>query len=208
MKTLTRSHRTLPAFATLMAFCCLDAAISPRLAAVEPLGAQASIRGNLLLEAKGEVEVYQNGRKIVLRDKSEGQHYLVKIPGREFKSGDTFVLRVLSPYVYRTISIAINLDGGKGGQVPVKAANWRFLGEDAVAAKITAADIMACQEPVALGAPDATGEVQRAKLGMIPADQGGPDWVKSAKQLNGWYCVGFVLTDQMLKNPLPAASKK
>jgi hypothetical protein len=127
---------------TLMILCYTYPAISPRLEAA------AGVRGNLLLEAKGEVEVYQNGRKIVLQDKSDGQHYLVKIPERDFKAGDAIVLRVRSPFVYRTISAAINL-AGKAGQVPVKKSHWRFLGQDADARKITAADILACHTPLA-----------------------------------------------------------
>jgi hypothetical protein len=57
----------------------------------------------------------------------DGQHYLVKIPARDFKAGDAIVLRVLSPY--RTISAAIILDG-KAGQVPVKkptGVSWEKL---------------------------------------------------------------------------------
>jgi len=191
---------------TLAIFCCVCPAISTPLKAA-PLGPPPVVRGNLLLKAKGEVEVYHNGRKIVLRDKSNGQGYLVKIPERDFKAGDAIVLRVYSPYVYRVISIAINLDGGKAGQVPVKKSHWRFLGEPAVANKVTAADILACQEMLASGIPDAGGEAERDKLGMIPEDKGGPDWVKSAKQLNRWYSVGFVLTDAMLKNALPLEPK-
>ncbi len=208
MKTATHTALILPGLMTLMMLGCLCAAISPQIAAGQSLGAQAPLRGNLLLKAKGEVEVYHNGRKIVLRDKADGQGYLVKIPERDFRPGDALVLHVRSPYVYRVISVAINLDGGKAGQVPVKKSHWRFLGDVPEAGKVTAADILACKTPMVSGIPDAPGELQREKLGMISDSKGGPDWVKSEKQLNGWYCVGFVLTEDMLKSPLPLGSKK
>lgn len=167
----------------------------PAAHAAEP----GTVNGNLLIEAKGEVEVYHNGRKIVLRDKADSkQHFLVKVPERAFKAGDAIVLSIRSPYVYRTIAVAINLVN-KGGQIPVKKANWRFLGEGKDARNITAADIEACQELPATGNPDPDGDSGREKLGILPESKGGSEWVKTAKQLNQSYCVGFVLTDEMLK---------
>ena len=60
--------------------------------AADPVGGNSlapAMNGNLLIEAKGEVEVYHNGRKIVLRDKSDdSQHFRVKVPERTFKAGD------------------------------------------------------------------------------------------------------------------------
>jgi hypothetical protein len=185
----------------MMIFYFICSAFSPGLAAAE--SAPVNVRGNLLIKAKGEVEVYHNSRKIVLRNKSDGQHYLVKIPGREFKAGDVIILHVNSPFVHRTISIAINLDD-KAGQVPVKKSHWRFLGAGVDASKLTAADVLASQTLLISGHPDPKGESERIQLGMIPESRGGPDWVISAKKLNGWYCVGFVLTEEMLKKPLPA----
>lgn len=169
--------------------------------AARPADADA-VNGNLLIEAKGEVEVYHNGRKIVLRDKADSkQHYRVKVPERAFKAGDTIVLSIRSPYVYRAISVAINLVG-KAGQIPVKKANWRFLGEGKDAGKITAAEIEASQEIPAAGNPDPNGDAEREKLGILPEARGGSEWVKTAKQLNGSYCIGFVLTPEMIKAPL------
>src|SRR5688500_1335300 len=59
MKTVTPCLPIPPGFMALMILCYIYSAISPRLEAAEPraaLGAAASVRGNLLLEAKGEVE--------------------------------------------------------------------------------------------------------------------------------------------------------
>ncbi|MDP1589316.1 MAG: hypothetical protein Q8M07_16315 [Prosthecobacter sp.] len=105
--------------------------------------AEEAFSGNLLLVAKGEVEVYHNGRKIVLRDKADDQqHFRVKVPERSFNAGDVIVLRVHSPYVYRAISAAVNL-AKKGGQIPIKKENWRFLGPNTDPRKITAATLQA-----------------------------------------------------------------
>jgi hypothetical protein len=168
------------------------------------LRAADTASGNLLLQAKGEVEVYHNGRKIVLRDKSgDDQHYRVKVPERSFKAGDMVVLRIRSPYVYRSIVAAINLSG-KAGQIAIKRNQWRFLGEDKDAGKITAAEIEASRDVPAAATPDPTGESEREKLGIISESKGGSDWVRTEKQLNGFYCIGFVLTAEMLKTPIPA----
>lgn len=164
----------------------------------------ASVMGNLLIEAKGEVEVHHNGRKIVLRDKPDNKaHYPVKVPARAFKAGDVIVLHVRSPFAYRAIVAAINLNA-KGGQVVVKKSHWRFLGEKKDASKITAAEIEACQVIPVSATPDGDGEAGREKLGILPESQNGSEWVKTEKQLNGPYCIGFVLSEEMLKTPLPA----
>jgi len=168
------------------------------------LRAADMVNGNLLLEAKGEVEVYQNGRKIVLRDKADNnQHYRVKVPERSFKAGDVIVLRVRSPFVYRAIAAAINLTG-KAGQIAIKKSHWRFLGENKDAGKLTAAEIAASADLMASASPDPAGEAEREKLGMLPEAKGGSEWVKTVRQLNGFYCVGFVLTPEMLQSPLSA----
>jgi hypothetical protein len=196
-KTVARC-RASNAFLAALLVCCAVLFGPPGLRA-----AADTMSGNLLIEAKGEVEVYHNGRKIVLRDKSDDkQHFRVKLPERAFKAGDTVVLHVRSPYVYRTIAAAINLSG-KAGQIPIKKSHWRVLGEGKDAAKITAADIEASQALPALAGPDPTGESEREKLGILPASKGGSDWVKTEQKLNGWYCIGFVLTPEMLKTPLP-----
>lgn len=164
--------------------------------------ADDAVNGNLLIEAKGEVEVYHNGRKIILRDKADSrQHYRVKVPERAFKAGDTIVLSIRSPYVYRAIAVAINL-ANKGGQIPIKKANWRFLGEGMDASKITAAEIEASQDIPAVGNPDPIGDAEREKLGILPEAKGGSEWVKTAKQLNQSYCIGFVLTPELIKAPV------
>jgi|GEM_PF-2500225 len=171
------------------------------LAAMPDLRAADTVEGNLLLQIKGEVEVFHNGRKIVLRDKMEDiQHYGLKVPARSFKAGDVIVLNIRSPYVYRAITAAVNLVK-KGGQIPVKQQHWRFLGMDKDARKIAAADILACQDVPAAAAPDGNGEEAREKLGFLP---NGSDWVKTKDQLNKWYCMGFVLTQEMLDAPMPA----
>lgn len=194
------SLRALPSTLAAILFCCILLFGPPRLraAAADPL----SVRGNLLLQAKGEVEIYHNGRKIVTRDKSNDRmHYRVKVPERSFKAGDTIVLQVRSPVVYRAIVAAIDLSG-KAGQIAIKKSHWRFLGEDKDAGKITTAEIEASQEIPAAGTPDPVGASEREKLGIIPESKGGSEWVKSEKQLNGSYCVGFVLTPEMLSTPL------
>jgi hypothetical protein len=161
-----------------------------------------TVNGNLLLEVKGEVEVYHNGRKIVLRDKSDSeQHFRVKLPARNFKVGDVIVLRILSPFVYRSIVAAINLDG-KAGQIAIKRNDWRYLGEDKNAIKITAAELQANKNIPAAGTPDPSGKSQREKLGILPDSNGGSEWVKTEEQMNAWYCIGFALTPEMLKTPL------
>jgi hypothetical protein len=169
------------------------------------LRAADTVNGNLLLEAKGEVEVYHNGRKIVLRDKADNtQHYRVKVPERAFKAGDVIVLRVRSPFVYRAIAAAINLSG-KAGQIPIKKSHWRFLGETKDAGKIVAADIAASADLMASASPDPAGEAEREKLGLLPEAKGGGEWVKTERQLNGFYCVGFVLTPEILQAPVKSA---
>lgn len=162
-----------------------------------------SVEGSLLVVAKGEVEIYHNGKKAVLRDKADDdQHYRAKVPPRAMKAGDAIVLRVLSPYVYRVISAAISLPK-KGGQIAVKKQHWRFLGETIDPRKVTAADVQASQAMLADGAPDGNGELEREKFGFVPLAKNGSDWVKTADRLNRAYCIGFVLTQDMLNTPVP-----
>ena len=200
-----RSLRSIQSILPAITICCALLFGPPSLRAAETVSGNLlapTVNGNLLLEAKGEVEVYHNGRKIVLRDKSDdSQHFRVKVPERSFKAGDVVVLRVRSPYVYRAILAAINLSG-KAGQVAIKKSHWRFLGENKDAGKITAAEVQASQAIPASASPDPNGESEREKLGILPESKGGSDWVKTEKQLNGWYCIGFVLTPEMLKTPL------
>lgn len=162
-----------------------------------------SVEGSLLVVAKGEVEIYHNGKKAVLRDKADDdQHYRAKVPPRAMKAGDVIVLRVLSPYVYRVISAAISLPKN-GGQIAIKKQHWRFLGETIDPRKVTAADIQASQSMLADGAPDGNGELEREKFGFVPSARNGSDWVKTADRLNRAYCIGFVLTQEMLNAPVP-----
>jgi len=163
----------------------------------------ATVTGDLLIDAKGEVEIYYNGRKLVLKgERGNGQHFVVKVPERAYKAGDAIVLHVRSPVVYRAIVAAINLTG-KAGQIAIKKSDWRYLGEEQDARKITAAQIEASQTLPVAASPDPNGEAERDKLGILPESQGGSEWVKTEKQSNGWYCVGFVLTPEMLKTPIP-----
>ena len=173
------------------------------LGAAADLRAVDTVEGSLLLVAKGEVEVYHNGRKAVLRDKADNDlHYRAKVPQRTLKAGDVVVLRVLSPYVYRVISAAISLPK-EMRQIPIKKEHWRFLGANMDARKITAADIQNSSVMLASGSPDIYGETEREKLGFVLTPQIGSDWVKTADKLNGWYCIGFVLTPEMLKATIP-----
>jgi hypothetical protein len=173
---------------------------APSLRAIDP----APVNGDLLIDAKGDVEIFYNGRKLVLQgERGNGQHFVVKVPERAYKAGDIIVLRVHSPFVYRAIAAAINLVG-KAGQIPIMKSHWRYLGENQDARKITAAEIGASQMVPVSASPDANGAEEREKLGMLPESQGGSEWVKTEKQSNGWYCVGFVLTPEMLKTPIPA----
>lgn len=163
----------------------------------------ATVNGNLLIDAKGDVEIHYNGRKLVLREQpGNGQHFVIKVPERAYKAGDTIVLRVRSPFVYRAIVAAINLTG-KAGQIAIKKSDWRYLGANQDARKITAAEIAACQALPVAASPDPNGADERDKLGILPESQGGSEWVKTEKQLNDWYCIGFVITPEMLKAPLP-----
>lgn len=162
-----------------------------------------TVNGNLLLQVKGELNVYHNGRKISLRDKADAdQHFRVKVPEKTFAAGDVIVLHVHSPYVYRAISAAIDLEK-KGGQIPVKKQHWRIITKPVDPRKITATMLQASLENPDLAKPDGNGETERAKLGMISADANGSDWVKTPRQLNSWYCIGFVLTPEMLATKLP-----
>lgn len=163
----------------------------------------SAVEGSLLVVAKGEVEIYHNGKRAVLRDKADDdQHYRAKVPPRAMKAGDVIVLRVLSPYVYRVISAAISLPK-KGGQIAIKKQHWRFLGETIDPRKVTAADIQASQAMLADGTPDGNGELEREKFGFVPQSKNGSDWVKTADRLNRAYCIGFVLTKDMLTAPVP-----
>lgn len=169
-------------------------ALGALLAALPGVAWAEAFSGNLLLVAKGEVEVYHNGRKIVLRDKADDQqHFRVKLPERSFNAGDVIVLQVRSPYVYRAISAAVDL-AKKGGQVPIKKEHWRFLGPNTDPRKITAATLQASQVVPAAAEPDGNGEAEREKLGFLP----GSDWVKTADNLKSSYCIGFLLTQEML----------
>jgi hypothetical protein len=165
--------------------------------------ASAPVNGDLLIDAKGEVEIFYNGRKLVLKGQAgNGQHFVVKVPERAYKAGDVIVLHVRSPVVYRAIVAAINLTG-KAGQIAIKKSDWRYLGEGKDPRKIAAADIEASQTLPVSASPDPNGADERDKLGILPESKGGSEWVKTEKQSNGWYCVGFVLTTEMLKTPLP-----
>jgi hypothetical protein len=166
--------------------------------------AQSPMNGNLLLEAKGQVELYHNGKKISFRNEADQkQQVRVKVPTRSFKAGDVIVVRILSPYAYRATAVAINLDGN-AGQIPIKRNDWRFLAEPKNPTKFTPADVSASKTIPVLGSPDGHGIAERDKLGMVPAAKGGSDWVTSQTLLRDWYSMGFVLTPQMLKSPLPA----
>lgn len=56
--------------------------------------------------AKGEVEVYYKGRKLVLRPQpGNGQHFVTKVPESAYNAGDAIVLRVTSPFVHRAIVV-------------------------------------------------------------------------------------------------------
>ena len=171
----------------------------PNLRAVDP----APVNGDLLIDAKGEVEIYYNGRKLVLKgERGNGQHFVVKVPERAYKAGDAVVLHVRSPVVYRAIVAAINLTG-KAGQIAIKKSDWRYLGEDQDPRGITAAQIEASETLPVSASPDPDGAAERDKLGILPESRGGSEWVKTEKQSNGWYCVGFVITPEMLKTPIP-----
>ena len=171
----------------------------PNLRAVDP----APVNGDLRIDAKGEVEIYYNARKLVLRgERGNGQHFVVKVPERAYKAGDAVVLHVRSPVVYRAIVAAINLTG-KAGQIAIKKSDWRYLGEDQDPRGITAAQIEASETLPVSASPDPDGAAERDKLGILPESRGGSEWVKTEKQSNGWYCVGFVITPEMLKTPIP-----
>jgi len=166
------------------------------------LRAADAVNGNLLIEAKGDVEVYHNGKKIFLRDKADDkQHFRVKVPERPFNPGDTVVLHVHSPYVFRAIAVALNLTGN-AGQVAIKKGDWRFLGEGKNPASFTADQIEASKNIPKPGHVDPDGESEREKLGMLPVSRSGSDWVETERELKGWYCIGFVITPDMLKMPM------
>ena len=191
-RTFLTRPRSAPPILLALAFGALLAAW-PGVAGAEDFS------GNLLLVAKGEVEVYHNGRKIVLRDKADDhQHFRVKLPERSFNAGDVIVLQVRSPYVYRAISAAVNL-AKKAGQIPIKKEHWRFLGANTDPRKITAATLQASQVVPASAEPDGNGEAEREKLGFLP----GSDWVKTADNLKSSYCIGFLVTQEMLDTRQP-----
>ncbi|MEP6672420.1 MAG: hypothetical protein ABJF10_24865 [Chthoniobacter sp.] len=191
-------HSMQSMLAAIMVGCTLLAGV-PTSRALDP----ATVTGDLLIDAKGEVEIFYNGRKLVLQgERGNGQHFVVKVPARAYQAGDAIVLHVRSPVVYRAIVAAINLTG-KAGQIAIKKSDWRYLGEEQDARKITAAEIQASQTLPVSASPDPNGAAERDKLGILPESQGGSEWVKTEKQSNGWYCVGFVITPEMLKSPLP-----
>ena len=191
-------HSIQNIMAALVLGCALLVGI-PNLRAVDP----APVNGDLLIDAKGEVEIYYNGRKLVLKgERGNGQHFVVKVPERAYKAGDAVVLHVRSPVVYRAIVAAINLTG-KAGQIAIKKSDWRYLGEDQDPRGITAAQIEASETLPVSASPDPDGAAERDKLGILPESRGGSEWVKTEKQSNGWYCVGFVITPEMLKTPIP-----
>ena len=203
MKELPPSVRPRHSIQNIMAALVLGWTLLvgiPNLRAVDP----APVNGDLLIDAKGEVEIYYNGRKLVLKgERGNGQHFVVKVPERAYKAGDAVVLHVRSPVVYRAIVAAINLTG-KAGQIAIKKSDWRYLGEDQDPRGITAAQIEASETLPVSASPDPNGATEREKLGILPESQGGSEWVKIEKQSNGWYCVGFVITPEMLKTPIPA----
>jgi len=187
---------SLPGILALVIVCCALFFCPPSLRAADALN------GNLLIEAKGDVEVYHNGRKIFLRDKADDkQHFRVKVPERAFNAGDVVVLHVHSPYVFRAIAVALNLTGN-AGQVAIKKGDWRFLGEGKNPASFTADQIEASKSIPKPGRVDPDGESEREKLGMLPASRNGSDWVETERELKGWYCIGFVITPDMLKVPM------
>ena len=191
-------HSIQNIMAALVLGCALLVGI-PNLRAVDP----APVNGDLLIDAKGEVEIYYNARKLVLKgERGTGQHFVVKVPERAYKAGDAVVLHVRSPVVYRAIVAAINLTG-KAGQIAIKKSDWRYLGEDQDPRGITAAQIEASETLPVSASPDPDGAAERDKLGILPESRGGSEWVKTEKQSNGWYCVGFVITPEMLKTPIP-----
>ena len=202
MKELLPCVRPLHSIQSMLAAVMVGCAMlvgAPSLRALD----RATVNGDLLIDAKGEVEIYYNGRKLVLKgERGNGQHFVVKVPERAYKAGDAIVLHVRSPVVYRAIVAAINLTG-KAGQIAIKKSDWRYLGENQDARKITAAQIQASQTLPVSASPDPNGAAERDKLGILPESQGGSEWVKTEKQSNGWYCVGFVLTPEMLKTPIP-----
>jgi len=203
MKELPPSVRPRHSIQNIMAALVLGWTLLvgiPNLRAVDP----APVNGDLLIDAKGEVEIYYNGRKLVLKgERGNGQHFVVKVPERAYKAGDAVVLHVRSPVVYRAIVAAINLTG-KAGQIAIKKSDWRYLGEDQDPRGITAAQIEASETLPVSASPDPDGAAERDKLGILPESRGGSEWVKTEKQSNGWYCVGFVITPEMLKTPIPA----
>jgi hypothetical protein len=164
--------------------------------------ADNALNGNLLLEAKGQVELYHNGKKLPMSNEADNkQHFRAILPARPFKVGDVIVLRTLSPYSYRSAAIAIT-PVRQSGQIAVKRNDWRYLGTDKSANKINIGDIQSNKDIPALGIPDGHGTFERGMLGMVPAAQGGSDWVASPTLLNQWYCMGFVITAKMLKTPV------
>jgi hypothetical protein len=165
--------------------------------------ADKPVDGNLLLETKGQAELYLNGKKIPIRNEAANkQQFRVKLPVRSFKAGDVIVVRIFSPVVYRATVVAIDLDH-KTGQIPIKRNDWRFLGETKNPAKFTAADVHASKTIPILGRPDVNALAEREKLGIVPADRGGSDWVGPPTPLKtDWYSMGFVLTPQMFKAPI------
>jgi hypothetical protein len=166
--------------------------------------AEKPVDGNLLLETKGEVELYHNGKKIPLRNQAESrQQFRVKLPARSFKAGDVIIVRILSPYAYRATAVAIDLDR-RAGQIPIKRNDWRYLGQPKNAAKFTPADVHSCKDIPVKGIPDGHGIDEREALRMVPDAKGGSDWVASPSLLNEWYCMGFVLTPKMLQAPIAA----
>lgn len=166
--------------------------------------AQSPVDGNLLLEAKGQVELYHNGKKVTIRNEADNkQQVRVELPVRSFKVGDVIVVRILSPYAYRAVVIAIGVDD-KAGQIPIKRNDWRFLGECKNPPKFTVGDVQSSKSIPVLGTPDGHGILEREKLGLVAAAKGGSDWVASPTLLREWYCMGFVLTAKMLKSPLTA----
>ncbi len=161
--------------------------------------ADGMTRGNLLLVVKGEVEIFHNGRKVTTSNQaSHKSHFQAKVPERAFKAGDIIVLRVRSPYAFRAVTAAVKL-ADKAGLSSIKNAHWRYLGANKDASKITAEDIASSREMLGSGTPDNYGADSRDKLGIPPAREGGSDWVKTPEQLNGWYCIGFIITEELLK---------
>lgn len=169
--------------------------------AVAPAGAtQQSMTGRVLITAKGDVEVLHNGEKLKIRNQADQTpHFAGKTTDRTFRTGDYIVLRVRTPSVFRGIVAAIR-DSREKREVAVKLHHWRFLGEIIDAEAVTADMIRGSQDMLERGTSDQYGLRYRTELGIRPEAEGGSDWVKASKPKE-WFCIGFVLSAEMLADP-------